>query len=59
MYHSSFLASYENDKLATSLVCLEHAAGVNQTGMQAQAAWAASPFQFGRPRQPVSAKPVK
>ena len=43
----SLLPSYENEESATSLAWPRHADGVNQTGIEAQAAWAVTPFQFG------------
>ena len=47
IWYFSLLPSYENEEYATSLAWPRHADRVNQTGIEAQAAWAVTPFQFG------------
>ena len=47
IWYFSLLPSYESEESATSLAWPRHADGVNQTGIEAQAAWAVTPFQFG------------
>ena len=43
----SLFPSYESEESATSLGWPRHADRVNQIGIEAQAAWAVIPFQFG------------